>query len=66
MVNRKQFQAVEAYFTDLRMARASDAATDERSLYRPLANLLTAVHGTLRPKVFCVQELADQGQRPRL
>ena len=27
----------------------------------PLANLLTAVGGTLRPKVFCVQELAHQG-----
>ena len=27
----------------------------------PLANLLNAVGGTLRPKVFCVQELADQG-----
>ena len=26
-----------------------------------LANLLDAVGGTLKPKVFCVQELADQG-----
>ena len=30
-------------------------------MYGPLSNLLTAVGGTLRPKVFCVQELADQG-----
>lgn len=30
-------------------------------MYGPLANLLTAVGATLRPKVFCVQELADQG-----
>ena len=53
--------AVEAYFTDLRRIRASGGATGERSIYGPLANLLTAVGATLRPKVFCVQELADQG-----
>ena len=39
----------------------SGGATNERSLYVPLANLLDAVGGTLKPKVFCVQELADQG-----
>ena len=61
MVNRKIVQAAEAYFTELRLVRASGGATDERSLYVPLANLLNAVGGTLRPKVFCVQELADQG-----
>ena len=54
-------QAVEAYFTELRLVRASGGATDERSLYVPLANLLNAVGGTLKPRVFCVQELADQG-----
>ena len=54
-------QAVEAYFTGLQLIRASGGATDERSLYVPLANLLNAVGGTLQPKVFCVQELADQG-----
>ena len=27
----------------------------------PLANLLNAVGGALRPKVFCVQDLANQG-----
>ena len=43
------------------MIRASGGATDERSLYVPLANLLNAVGGTLQPKVFCVQEMADQG-----
>ena len=53
--------AVEDYFAALRQVRASGAATPERSLYGPLGNLLTAVGGTLRPKVFCVQELADQG-----
>ena len=57
----KLHQAVEAYLTDLRRIRASGGATDERSLYGPLANLLNAVGSTLKPKVFCVQELADQG-----
>ena len=54
-------QAVEVYLTDLRRIRASGGATNERSLYGPLANLLNAVGSTLKPKVFCVQELADQG-----
>ena len=61
MASDKLRQAVETYFTDLRLVRASGGATDERSLYVPLANLLNAVGGTLKPKVFCVQELADQG-----
>ena len=61
MPNRKLTQAVETYFTDLRLVRGSGGATDERSLYVPLANLLNAVGGALRPKVFCVQDLANQG-----
>ena len=61
MANNNLTQAVEAYFTELRLVRGSGGATDERSLYVPLANLLNAVGGALRPKVFCVQELADQG-----
>ena len=61
MANSKLTQAVEAYFTELRQVRGSGGATNERSLYVPLANLLNAVGGALRPKVFCVQELADQG-----
>ena len=61
MANNKLTQAVEAYFTELRLVRGSGGATDERSLYVPLANLLNAVGGALKPKVFCVQELADQG-----
>ena len=61
MPNWQLKQAVEAYFTDLRLVRGSGGATNERSLYGPLANLLNAVGGALRPKVFCVQELADQG-----
>ena len=61
MATTKLTQAVEAYFTGLQLIRASGGATNERSLYVPLANLLNAVGGTLQPKVFCVQELADQG-----
>ena len=53
--------AVEAYFADLGRVRASGGATGERSSYGPLANLLNAVGATLKPKVFCVGELADQG-----
>ena len=59
--NAKLTQAVEAYFTDLGRVRASGGATGERSSYGPLANLLNAVGAALMPKVFCVQELADQG-----
>ena len=53
--------AVETYLSDLRQVRASGGATGERSSYGPLANLLNAVGATLKPKVFCVGELADQG-----
>ena len=53
--------AVQEYLDDLRRIRASGGATGERSYYPPLANLLNAVGGTLKPKVFCVGELAQQG-----
>ena len=53
--------AVEAYFDDLRRIRASGGGTHERSYYPPLTNLLNAVGTALRPKVFCVSELAQQG-----
>ncbi len=59
--NVKLAAAVEAYFADLRRVRASGGATGERSSYGPLAELLNAIGATLKPKVFCVQELADQG-----
>ena len=59
--NTKLTAAVEAYFADLGRVRASGGATGERSSYGPLANLLNAVGSTLKPKVFCVGELADQG-----
>ena len=53
--------AVETYLTALRQIRASGGATGERSYYGPLENLLNAVGNTLKPKVLCVGELADQG-----
>ena len=57
----KMAPTVEAYFTDLGRVRAWGGATGERSAYGPLANLLNAVGAALKPKVFCVGELADQG-----
>ena len=51
----------EDYLSDLRRVRASGGATGERSYYPPLNNLLNAVGSTLKPKVFCVGELAEQG-----
>ncbi len=53
--------AVETYLADLQRVRSSGGATGERSSYGPLTNLLNAIGATLKPKVFCVGELADQG-----
>ncbi|MXW46661.1 MAG: N-6 DNA methylase [Gammaproteobacteria bacterium] len=58
---KKLTTAVEAFFADLRRIRQSGAATDERSTYAPLANLLNAIGATLKPKVYCLVEPADQG-----
>ena len=60
-MHTKLTPTVETYFADLGRIRASGGATGERSSYGPLANLLNAVGGALKPKVFCVGELADQG-----
>ena len=59
--NAKLTAAVETYFGDLRRLRASGGATGERSTYPPLTALLNAVGAALKPKVFCVSELADHG-----
>ncbi|MCE2455979.1 MAG: N-6 DNA methylase [Gemmatimonadetes bacterium] len=59
--DRKLIAAAEAYFAELGRVRASGGATGERSNYPALAGLLNGVGATLKPKVFCVQELADQG-----
>ena len=53
--------AAEAFFAELRRVRASGGATGERSVYGPLMGLLNAIGATLKPRVFCVGELADQG-----
>ena len=53
--------AAEAFFAELRRVRASGGATGERSAYGPLMGLLDAVGAALKPRVFCVGELADQG-----
>ena len=53
--------AAEAYFEALRQVRVSGGATGELSTYPALSNLLNAVGGVLRPKVFCVSQLAQQG-----
>ena len=59
--NTKLTTAVENYFTDLRSIRASGGATPELSYYPPLTNLLNAVGSTLKPKVFCISQMAEQG-----
>ena len=59
--NTKLTAAVEAYFVDLGRVHGSGGATGERSSYGPLTSLLNTIGSTLKPKVFCVGELADQG-----
>ena len=58
---KKLRSAVEDYLSDLRQIRASGGGTGELSYYSPLTNLLNAVGATLKPKVFCVGGLAEQG-----
>ena len=59
--NSKLKVAVEDYLDDVRKIRASGAGTAETSYYLPLGNLLNAVGGSLKPKVFCICQLAQQG-----
>ena len=54
-------QAVEAYFTELGRIRGSGGATGELSYHPALGTLLNAVGAALKPRVFCVGELADRG-----
>ena len=53
--------AVEEYLAQLRRIRATGGGTGELSYYPPLNNLLSAVGGSLRPRVHCVSQLAQQG-----
>ena len=57
----KLAKAVAAYCAELQRVHASGGATGERSSYGPLSTLLSGVGALLRPKVFCVGELANQG-----
>ena len=59
--NKKLVAAVEDYFDDLRKIKASGGGTAETSYYPPLTNLLNAVGGSLKPKLFCISQLAQQG-----
>ena len=69
-MDQKLTTVAKDYFAELRRIRASGGATDERSTYGPLANLLNAVGGTLKPKVFCVgvsrSDRQIEGDAPRL
>ena len=58
---RKLTAAVEEYLAELRRIRASGGGTGELSYYPPLGNLLNAVGGSVRPRVYCVSQLAQQG-----
>ena len=58
---RKLTAAVEDYLDDLRKIRTSGGGTAELSYYPPLNNLLNAVGGSLRPRVFCINQVAEQG-----
>ena len=59
--NAKLISAAEQYLTDVRRIRASGGATPELSYYPPLTNLLNAIGSALKPKVFCISALAQQG-----
>ena len=60
--NRNKLKAaVEEYVAELRRIRSTGGGTGELSYYPPLNNLLNAVGGSLRPKVHCVSQLAQQG-----
>ena len=51
---------VEEYFSMLRLTQSTGAATPEQSTYPALINMLNAVGATLRPKVFCLSQMASQ------
>ena len=53
--------AVEEYLAELRRIRVTGGGTGELSYYPPLNNLLNTVGASLRPRVYCVSQLAQQG-----
>ena len=58
---RKLTASVEEYLAELRRIRTTGGGTGELSYYPPLNNLLNAVGGSLKPRVHCVSQLAQQG-----
>ena len=61
VTGRKMTAAVEEYLAELRRIRSTGGGTGELSYYPPLNNLLNAVGGSMRPRVSCVSQLAQQG-----
>ena len=59
--NKKLTAAVEAYFKELGRVRATGGGTGELSYYPALDALLLAVGGSLKPKVYPVNNLANRG-----
>ena len=57
----KLIAAVEEYSGTLRQVRASVGGTEDRPCYPAVEGLLRTLGQTLKPKVFCVLEAADQG-----
>ena len=52
---------LEDYVRELRDIRSSGAGVSETSYYPPLANLLNEFGKSLKPKVTCILQLANQG-----
>ncbi len=53
--------ALHSYLADMRRIRASGAATPETTYHEALQALLNDLGVKLRPKVFCIGPLHDQG-----
>ena len=54
-------QHTEVFFGDMRDIHATGGGDQETSYYAPLANLLNALGGELKPKVRCVLQLKNRG-----
>src|SRR5512132_3013786 len=54
-------QTVEVYLARLHRLHSTGGATAETSFYSALEELLNAIGHDLKPKVFCLSQLADQG-----
>ena len=61
MPDNKLKAAVEEYLSDVGKIKSSGGGTVETSFYPPLTNLLNSVGSSLKPKGFCVSQMAQQG-----